>query len=325
MKPLRTELVPQKPPFSISFTDEIFTVGSCFAEAMGRLFAINKFKIQANPFGTVYNPVSIHRLLHHCIHSKPADPAGNVWRDGAYYHHDFHSRHVASSVDELQKNLERLIASQNQHIRQASVLILTYGTAWVYRSITSGQLVANCHKVPAVQFKKELLTVEQVVHDFQKIRQDLIAINPNIKIILTVSPVRHIKDGAEHNTVSKSILRLACHALAQEKDIAYFPSYELMIDDLRDYRFYKTDRIHPSEEAEDYMWEKFAEAYFGEPAKRMLAEWQEILSALQHKPFQPQSTAHQQFLQKTLLRLKGVEDYMDVRDEIAELQSRMYA
>jgi hypothetical protein len=164
-----------------------------------------------------------------------------------------------------------------------------------------------------------------MVQDFRAIMDKLKSINPALKVILTVSPVRHIKDGLEENTLSKSFLRVGCHALTKEKGVAYFPAYELMMDDLRDYRFYKTDRIHPTEEAEEYIWEKFTEAYLDERTKSLLQEWHEVKSALHHKPFQSASIAHQQFLQKTLLRLQDIANHMDVRDEIAELQSKMYA
>ncbi|MFM8913687.1 MAG: GSCFA domain-containing protein [Flammeovirgaceae bacterium] len=325
MKPLRTELFPKTPSFTISLADRILTLGSCFADAMGQQLVDNKFRVQPNPFGTVYNPLSIHRLLIHCLANRPVDTAGFLTRDGVHFHYDFHSAHAADSKEMLEEHLQQLIRTQHEHLKQASVLVLTYGTAFIYRRKDNRAIVANCHKIPAAQFTKHLLTVEQVVEDFNSIAQQLRSINPNLRIVLTVSPVRHVKDGLEENSVSKSILRLACHTLAQEKYVVYFPSYELMMDDLRDYRFYKTDRLHPTEEAEEYIWEKFVETYMSDSTQQLLREWQEIQSALHHKPFQPQSTAHQQFLQKTLQRIQGIADRMDVRDEIAELQSKMYA
>lgn len=325
MKPLRTELFVKKPDFTISLRDPIFTLGSCFADAMGQQLVANKFNVQVNPFGTVYNPVSIHRLLRYCVDDTNIDNIGYLQRDDFYFHHDFHSTHVAADQGALAKQLQQLVRAQRTHLAKSNILVLTYGTAFVYRRNDNGQIVANCHKVPAAQFTKQLLTAEEMVQDFRSIINKLKSINPALKVILTVSPVRHIKDGLEENTLSKSILRAGCHALTQEKDVAYFPAYELMMDDLRDYRFYKTDRIHPTEEAEEYIWEKFTEAYLDERTKTLLQEWHEVKSALHHKPFQPASVAHQQFLQKTLLRLQGIADHMDVRDEIAELQSKMYA
>jgi lysophospholipase L1-like esterase len=325
MKPLRTELFVKNPGFSISLRDPIFTIGSCFADAIGQQLVGNKFNVQVNPFGTVYNPVSIFRLLSYCVDNTHIDNAGFLKRDDFCFHHDFHSTHAATDQPALAKQLQQLIDNQREHLMKSNILVLTYGTAFVYRRKDNGQIVANCHKVPAAQFTKELITVDQIVQDFRTVMNKLKSINPAVKVILTVSPVRHTKDGLEENAVSKSLLRVACHALAQEKDVSYFPSYELMMDDLRDYRFYKTDRIHPTEEAEEYIWEKFTEAYLDEHTQSLLQEWHEIKSALHHKPFQPESTAHQQFLQKTLLRLQGIADRIDVRDEIAELQSKMYA
>lgn len=325
MKPLRTELFPKKPTFTVSLSDRVFTIGSCFADVMGQQMARNKFSVQTNPLGTVYNPISIHRLLDYLMQNKAVDPNGFLSREGIFFHHDFHSARAAYTKEALEENLRQQIAILHQYFRQTAVLIMTYGTAFVYRKKDNGAIVANCHKVPAVGFTKELLTVEQIVEDFKSIAQQLRSINPKLHVILTVSPVRHIKDGLEENTVSKSILRLACHTMAQENNVVYFPTYELMMDDLRDYRFYKTDRIHPTEEAEEYIWEKFGETYVDDRTMLLLREWQEIKAALDHQPFQPKSTAHQQFLEKTLQRLKGISDHMDVRDEIAELQSSLYA
>lgn len=323
MKPWRTELIPQKAAFQISLADAVFTIGSCFAQKMGNQLVSNKIKTQVNPFGTVYNPHSIHKLITSCLEKSPAEENSYVGRENLFFHYDFHSRHAANTKDGLIEKLKKLIETQSNELKQSNVLIITYGTAFVYRRKDNQQIVSNCHKVAANQFTKELLTVDKTVRSFEQMYDALLKINPVLKIILTVSPVRHTKDGLEQNTVSKSVLRLACDQLSQKKGIAYFPAYELMMDDLRDYRFYITDRIHPTEEAEEYIWEKFVETFLDSEAKSFFQEWLEVNSALQHRPFNEQTFAHQTFLKNTLTKLQNLSQQTDVSVEIAELKSRM--
>jgi hypothetical protein len=178
--------------------------------------------------------------------------------------------------------------------------------------------------MPASNFTKSLLSQKKVLESFEEFYRDLKAFNPNCKIITTVSPVRHIKDTLQLNSVSKSVLRLACQSIAETySDVFYFPSYEIMLDDLRDYRFYKPDMIHPSEEAEEYIWNKFSECYFDNPTKEFIKKWNPLLTALQHKPFHLQSTAHQSFLTKTLLQLEELSKTVNVDKEIASIKSQI--
>ena len=323
MKTWRTELIPQKAEFQISLADAVFTIGSCFAQTMGNQLLSNKIKTQVNPFGTAYNPHCIHRLITRCLDKSPLEASGILNREGLFFHYDFHSQQSATTEEGLLKKLSKLHEDHSHNLKKANVLIITYGTAFVYRRKDNHQIVSNCHKVPASEFTKELLTVEEIIESFEKMHDALVNKNSTIKIILTVSPVRHIKDGLEQNTVSKSVLRLACHQLAERKGVVYFPAYELMMDDLRDYRFYKTDRIHPTEEAEEYIWEKFMETYFNPETKKFFEEWQEIKLALQHRPFHEHSTAHQTFLKNTLSKLQKLSPKADVSSEILELKSRL--
>src|SRR6185369_3638007 len=170
-----------------------------------------------------------------------------------------------------------------------------------YRLKTSNEIVANCHKVPSINFTKSLLTETEIIESFQGFYAKLKSINPDCKIILTISPVRHLKDTLELNSVSKSMLRLSCHSIGNKfSDVEYFPAYEILLDDLRDYRFYKTDRLHPTEEAVEYIWEKFVSAYFDASSKEFIKEWKEIRKDLQHKAFHSQSENHQKFLKSLL-------------------------
>jgi hypothetical protein len=209
-------------------------------------------------------------------------------------------------------------------LASADVLLLTLGTAFIYRLKETGSIVANCHKAPANLFSKELLTVSEVTTSLVSLYTMLKAIRPHLQIILTLSPVRHIKDGIPENQVSKSVLRVACHeASLQCNQLSYFPAYECMLDDLRDYRFYKKDMIHPSEVAEEYIWEKFVTAYLDEATRIFLKDWDSIIKALAHKPFQPKSAAHQTFLRKTRDKLINLSRLVDVSSELQQVEKEM--
>jgi hypothetical protein len=210
------------------------------------------------------------------------------------------------------------------YLASADVLLLTLGTAFVYRLKETGSVVANCHKAPAKLFSKELLSVEEVTAGIVSIYEMLKNIRPRLQVILTLSPVRHIKDGIPENQVSKSVLRVACHeASLRCAQLSYFPAYECMLDDLRDYRFYKKDMIHPSEVAEEYIWGKFVTAYLDEETSMFLKEWESISKALAHKPFQPKSAAHQIFLRKTRDKLIHLSRLVDVSSELQQVENEM--
>ncbi len=181
-----------------------------------------------------------------------------------------------------------MLHSRHAGLQESDWLIITYGTSWVYRHKDNGSIVANCHKQPASWFMKELLNVDEIVSSFEQLMAALKVFNPDLKVILTISPVRYTKDTLEGNSVSKSVLRVACeNILRAQPDVYYFPAFEIMMDDLRDYRFYKADMIHPSEVAEDYIWEKFAASWFDDQLLAFVSSWKQILQALQHRAFHP--------------------------------------
>ena len=212
----------------------------------------------------------------------------------------------------------------NQQLQEARVLIITTGTAFVYEQKSLQLAVANCHKQAQKDFLRRLSSLEEMHTGFEKFYYALKKHNPAIKIILTVSPVRHIKDSLELNSVSKSLLRLLAHQTCERyPELSYFPSYELQLDDLRDYRFYGRDLLHPSEEAEDYIWEKFISTYFSEESRKFLKEWQGIKRALSHRPFNPASEAHQSFIRKTIKKLEDFPYQVDVSEEILQLKSQL--
>ena len=308
----------------MGISDRILTIGSCFADAMGMRLHLNRLKVLANPFGNLYNPHSIHKTIRYALYNELPPAHTFLERDGISYNYDFHSEVSAVNQHNLSGKLKEITGAAHYHLATSEWVIITFGTAWVYERKETGEIVANCHKVPGNNFTKSLLSVQDVTESFGKLHNELKQFNPGIKIILTVSPVRHIKDTLELNSVSKAILRAACHeAAASLSDVSYFPAYEIMLDDLRDYRFYKADMIHPSDVAEDYIWEKFGEVFFSHDLKTFLSQWKEIQQAINHRAFYPSSAAHQSFLKETLKRLESLKGTIDVEDEVALIRSQI--
>lgn len=303
----------------INLKDEIYLAGSCFSDEIGGLLNENKFKSLSNPFGTIYNPISIFKLLRNEVKEDEI-----IENQGVFYHWDSHGQVSALTQSEAQHSFSTQLNHSNEFLKKTDYLIITLGTSLVYRLKTTHQIVANCHKVPSSEFNKEFLTAEEIVTDFNKTFDYLTNQNPKLNVILTVSPVRHIKDGLVENNLSKSILLESVHQIVKAPSkVHYFPSYEIMMDELRDYRFYKKDMIHPSQEAVEYIWNRFVETFFDKQTIDFLSEWSKIKSALHHKPFQPGSAKHQQFLKNTLDQLDKLNDLIDTRVERDMLQKQL--
>ncbi len=324
MDPFRTTLNASVSKHTFNLSDRILTIGSCFSDAIGGRMADSKINTLVNPFGTVYNPHSIHKLIRYAIFNEPVADHTHLTHGDVHLNYDFHSELSALTADELRNRLVNSIGTAHHFIKDAQWLMITFGTAWVYERNDTREIVANCHKQPASSFSKYLLTQKKILESFASMHDDLKRFNPKIHIILTVSPVRHLKDTLELNSVSKSVLRLACHTLQETYDnVSYFPAYEILLDDLRDYRFYKSDMIHPTTEAENYIWEKFVESYFSPELRDFVETWKSLRTALNHKPFHPASKAHQQILRDTLKRLVALQSKVDVRGEIEKLKESL--
>lgn len=321
---LRTELVVRPASWSLGLRDTVLTIGSCFAETIGLRLASCRFQTLANPFGTVYHPQAIHKQLSYAVHQEYPPDHTYLENQGITCNYDFHSSQSSPKLTSLQSKLHEQISIAHYALKNCKLLMLTYGTAWLYERKDTGETVANCHKMNASFFSKRLATVDEINISIRNSIESVLAINPQIKIILTVSPVRHIKDTLSRNNLSKSVLRVACHNMAEAFPCTeYFPAYEIMVDDLRDYRFYKNDFIHPTPLAENYIWEKFSETYFNKDTRAFIKQWDEIRTALHHKPFHPDGQAHQQFLAKTLADLENLKPVVNVDREIKEIKSRM--
>ena len=324
MNNFRTDVRVTPSAQKINLTDKVLAIGSCFADAIGERLQKYKFHSLINPFGVIYNPPSIHKTLRYGIHQELPAPHTYTQHHDINFNYDFHSQLSALNKNELTVMINNTIGSAHYFLKDAQWLLITYGTSWVYNRKDTGEIVANCHKIPADSFTKSLLSEKEIVESFREFHQTLLKFNPNVRIILTLSPVRHIKDTLTLNSTSKATLRVACHHIEENfAGVEYFPAYEMMMDDLRDYRFYKSDMLHPTSEAEDYIWEKFGERYFSQDTQKFLKQWKRILMALSHKPFHLNSSAHQQFLTDTIKKLDELKEKVDVTEEITLLRSRL--
>ncbi|MEO6229839.1 MAG: GSCFA domain-containing protein [Ferruginibacter sp.] len=307
-------------PFSttINHQQSLLLIGSCFTENIGSKLKQFKFSVLENPNGILFNPISISTSINSYISNKQyvADDlfyANECWN--SWEHHSRFSHPDQASC------LQVINASQQQahdFIKTTDWLMITIGSAFVYE-LKNEAVVANCHKVPTDKFNKKLLTVDEVYNVLRKTLDKLVAFNPSIKIIFTISPVRHIRDGFVENNRSKSALIQAVHQLTNaEKNILYFPAYELVIDDLRDYRFYAEDMVHPNYAATNYVWEKFVATCIDEPTQKLMKEINVINAAKSHKPFNPTSAQHKKFLQTNLqkvIELNKLYPYIDFEEE----------
>lgn len=321
MASFRTEFNTRLHKTRIGIASKILTLGSCFSDSIGSTLKENKIVTLVNPFGVTYNPVSIQKLLQMSMGTKNPEDETFIERDGIFYNDDFHSSLSGSDKERLQKRIYEKLNEVSAFLHACDFLFITWGTAWVYERKDNKAIVSNCHKQASTLFSKRLLTQEEIVTSFNELYSDLLKFNPDLKIILTLSPVRHLKDTMELNTVSKSLLRTAIHSITQAHEkIDYFPAYEIMMDDLRDYRFYASDMIHPSRDAEIYIWEKFTDRYFDMDTKDILHQWESVRKLLSHKPFHITSAAHQKFLQETLLKLKLLRTKINVEEEILQIE-----
>lgn len=299
-------LVPVQPLNNkINYHSKIVSVGSCFAVNMAQRFKQYQFINTVNPLGILFHPQAISNLVQYAVNNK-------VFSDtDVFLHNEIWSCfHAHSDLNELEQEdivdaLNQRIVDFRSNIEQASHFIVTLGTAWVYRFIEANEIVANCHKIPQQKFQKELLSIYECQNAIFQIEAGLRHMNPNLQIIYTISPVRHIKDGFVENQRSKAHLISALHQHLQENQNLnyYFPSYEIMMDELRDYRFYGKDLIHPNELAVDYIWESFVQNCIDPKILPTMKKVDEVQKGLAHRPFNPYSEAHQQFLDKLALKL----------------------
>ncbi|WP_298895669.1 GSCFA domain-containing protein [uncultured Psychroserpens sp.] len=297
---LQTKIPIQPQSFNlIDYNSKVLLLGSCFSENIGDKFAYFKFQKLQNPFGILFHPLAIETLVTNVINEKKYTKDDIFFYNEQWHSFDAHSRLSHTSEEHLLQDLNAHIKQTHQFLKEASHVIITLGTAWAYRFIETDTLVANCHKVPQKKFLKELLSVEHISASLDAIISLIRNINPKISILFTVSPVRHTKDGFIENTQSKSHLIAAIHQIVEPRHHNYyFPSYEIMMDELRDYRFYSEDMVHPSSLAVDYIWERFQSTWISEDAQTTMNAVEVIQKGLTHRPFHSESDAHQTFIKE---------------------------
>lgn len=310
-------------PFPISHASKVLSLGSCFAQTIGSKMQAAKFEVLVNPFGTLFHPLNLADLLKQAIPAAPMNSAGIVEREGVFVHYGAHSVVKGGSRAELEDNYTRQMLRLHHALKEATHLVLTLGTAWIYQHKEFGR-VANCHKQAAALFEKKLSSLEELEKGLRPVLRFLTQLHPDLKIILTLSPVRHTKEGISENQLSKSLLRVLCAQLEQQLEaVTYFPAYEILVDELRDYRFYKSDLVHPSEEAENYIWEKWQQFSFNPETQQKVAEIQKIQLELAHRSFNPDSEAHRKFLHNLLGKLERMQGEVDFSEEIQDVKSRL--
>jgi hypothetical protein len=308
----RTQIPISKSNSPIDYNSKVLSIGSCFAENMAHKFDYFKFQNETNPFGIIFNPVSIERIIKRVTEQELFTEKDVFFHNERWHCFEVHSDLSNSDREELLETLNKAIEVTNKHLKEATHIIITYGTSWIYKNVQSDQIVANCHKVPQKEFLKELLAVDVIQKSIQNTIDLIQVLNPDINFIFTISPVRHIKDGFIENQLSKSHLFTALHSILQStiynQKTDYFPSYEIMMDELRDYRFYAEDMLHPNQTAIDYIWQHFSENFISENSFQVMKEISEIQKSLNHRSFNPESEQHLKFVSKLQQKINDVKE-----------------
>ena len=305
MEFFRTLVDIQKPAFEINYNSKLMFLGSCFTENIGNKFADLFFDFDINPFGILYNPKSIFNSLNILLKKDFLTDENLIFYNESWFSFFHNSKFSNTNKTDCLQNINSRIEKSSDFLKQTDYLFLTFGTSFIYNLISNGQTVSNCHKYPAKEFEKKQLTVENIFDDYLNLIQNLKKHNPNIKIIFTVSPIRHWKDGAIENQLSKSILFVAIHKiLNQFNNVFYFPSYEIQMDELRDYRFYSEDMLHPSQVAVNYIWKRFSETYFSAESKLLISEIEKLNQAKNHRPFNSKSDNYLSFLKSNIEKIE---------------------
>lgn len=307
----------------IKYSDHVLLMGSCFAENVGGLLLENKFSCDVNPFGILYNPLSIAKALRQMLDGK-VYTMDDLFDSGGQWHSWMHHSSFSSiDADECLNRINSRLEKAASALPRTSWLIMTWGTAFVYEK--DSEVVGNCHKQPDRLFTRRLLDVDTICGEWNDTLREAKQRFPGLKVMLSVSPIRHLKDGLHGNQISKSVLLLAIDRLCRELDFChYFPSYEIVMDELRDYRFYAEDMLHPSPLAVKYIWECFCSTYMSEDTQRVMKEWADIQKGLAHRPFNPDSDAYRRFLSQIVLKIEELKEkfpYFEVQKELEQCRT----
>lgn len=309
----RTELEPEPQERKISYSDSVLLMGSCFSENIYKKMNSLKLKVLGNPFGIVYNPVSVAEQIQEILALKLYDESDLSFANERWFSFQHHSDFSYSSKEECLENINASLQKGYASLFNATHLFITLGTAHAYRHNENLSWVSNCHKIPSKTFQKKLLDTEFMVNQLSRAIEAIQKVNPKIQVVFTISPVRHLSDGAFGNQLSKGRLFDVVHQLQEKYDaVSYFNAYELVMDDLRDYRFYADDLVHPSSQAVAYVWEKFSSTFFSIQTLQQQKQIEKLVQASNHRPFNPKSEAHQKFISKAISNMEGLEKELNI-------------
>jgi hypothetical protein len=312
----RTEITIKPEKFRISHSDKIEMIGSCFVENISERLDGSGFTTDVNPFGIIYNPCSLAQSLNRLFNNKQYTENDLFKYNELYHSFSHHSRFSDVNPELVLEQINARLQHSSAFLRESTILIVTFGTAYVYRLLSTGEIVSNCHKLPESYFIRKRLSVNDILNEWHPLIERLSKLVDGIKILFTVSPIRHLKDGYHENQLSKSTLLLAINELIDRYPYCYyFPAYEILLDDLRDYRFYADDMIHPSEQAIDYIREKFSETYFDKQTQEVANEYEKLQKALNHRPFHPDLETYKNFRKQTEEKMQKI-SYLCGRSKI---------
>jgi len=296
---LQTQIPLQKEKNQINYNSKLLLLGSCFVENIGEKLEYYKFQTVQNPFGILFHPLAIENLITRAVTSQEYTKDSIFLHEERWHCYDAHSELSSNTPEELLEKLNSGLQTTREQIKKASHIVITLGTAWVYSFIQAKKVVANCHKVSQKEFSKRLLSVQEIQKSLENTIQSIQKINKKVQFIFTISPVRHLKDGFLENQQSKAHLITAIYELISIPPLGIrglFPSYEIMMDELRDYRFYKEDMVHPNATAINYIWEKFTLSWVNEESQKVMEKVLVVQKGLAHRPFNEKSLKHKEFL-----------------------------
>lgn len=317
----RTAIEKQDYPFNLNYNSQLMFMGSCFSENIGTKLLDLKFKTVINPFGILYNPISIKRSLEFLIAEKHFEEDNLFFFNDRWHSFYHHGRFSSPQKGETLSKINSSLSHASNKLEKTDYLFITFGTAWVYEHCDHGGVVSNCHKMPSRNFKRRLLNADEITVEYFRLLNSLENLNPNINIIFTLSPIRHLKDGLTGNLISKSILMIAIQQIIERfENTHYFPAYEIMNDDLRDYRFYDSDMLHPNETAVDYIFSYFSSSFFNQKTLEKSIEVEKILKSKKHRPFATETNSHQSFIKNTIENINEFTDKYPEIDFTAEIQ-----
>lgn len=322
----RTRVQIHKSDVEIDHTVKMMLFGSCFSENIGIKLKEHKFKVDSNPFGILYNPVSISNSLKRLLEDKHFDKSELVYNNEMY--HSFMHHGSFSDVNEqlCLKRINHRYSLASNFLKEADILLITFGTAYAFNFLKTQHIVSNCHKFPANSFERRRLSIDTIVEEWSYIIEELVNQNSGVRFIFTVSPIRHFRDGAHDNQISKSILHLAIENIKNKFNdrVEYFPAYEIMIDELRDYRFYNEDMMHPTSVAQDYIWQCFSDRFFSKNTQKINKEWASIKKSLNHRPVNKETQSYSNFLFSTMNKIETFANrypQIQCEEEIMEMVS----